>query len=171
MGMGVAIPESGDRIEKSMGLLIKAQFTDADFFAVVGNTEFPARVINDVVILLTIQRVMEILSTPNPDEIDWGDTEEAAENQEKEIDKFKLRTVIEKDPKAMQATILYGWNYYYSLCMRSKDRKGRGEGTRVIAGAGTKEAEENVGLTPRILHALGLGKLTKYQKVYVDKEG
>jgi len=119
--------------------------------------------------LLANQKVMEILSTPDPAGIEWGDTETAAEEYEKELDRFKTRKMIEEDPKAMQSVILYGFNYYYSLCMRSKDRKSRGEGARIAAGGGVKEEEENVGISTKLAHALGLGKLTKYQKVYVNK--
>jgi hypothetical protein len=146
-------------------------FTNTDFFAVVGNTEIPARSLNGLVMLMSIQRTMEVLSTQDPDIVEWGDTEEASVAYEKEMDKYRIRMLVESDPKAMQALILYGYNYYFTLCMRSRDRKGRAEGVRVGAGAGVKEEAEGVGLTTKMAHALGLGRLTKYQKVYVTKEG
>lgn len=169
--MGIAVPESGDRIEKSLGLLIKSQFTENDFFSVVGNTEIPTKAMHPMVILMTAQRIMGILSTSNPENTEWGDTEEAAAAYESEMDRYKLRLLIENDAKAMQEAVMYGWNYYYCLLMRSKDRKGRGEGLKMGTGAsGAQQEAENVGLTPKMLHALGLGRLTKYNKVYTERE-
>jgi len=116
------------------------------------------------------QKVMEILSTPDPNLIEWGDTEQAAEEYEKEMDKYKMRLLIESDPKAMLATIEYGFNYYYALCMRSKDRKVRAEGVKMGTGAVAKEEAEGVGIGPKLLHAMGLGRLTKYEKVYTNRD-
>lgn len=169
--MSIVVPSEGEKIEKSLGLLIRAQFTDTDFFSVVGHTEIPNKVIHSLVMLMTDQRIMEVLSTPDPGDLeDWGDTELASEEYEKELDKFRLRKLIENDPKGMQAAILYGFNYYYALCMRSKDRRGRMEGVRMAAGAGVRDTEESPGLTSKLAHALGLGRLTKYERVYVNRE-
>jgi hypothetical protein len=167
--MSVAVPESGERIEKSLGMLIKAAFTEKDFFSVVGLTEIPAKAIHPMVMLMTNQRIMEILSTPDPDEIEFGDTELAALRYEEEMDKYRIRQAIENDPKAMQSAILYGYTYFYALCQRSRDRKGRAEGVKISAGASAQEEAEGVGLSQKLLHSLGLGQLTKYKKVYVDK--
>lgn len=168
--MSVAVPESGERIEKSIGLLIKAAFTEKDFFSVVGNTEIPARAIHPFVMLMTNQRIMELLSTNDPEKVNWGDTEAASERYEEELDKYRLRMAIESDPKAMQAAILYGFSYFYCLCQRSRDRKGRAEASKIAGGAGAQEEAENVGVPAKMLHALGLGRLTKYKKLYVEKE-
>ena len=150
--------------------MIRSQFTEQDFFSVVGNTEIPSRAIPSLVLLLTDQRVMELLSTPDPDKVNWGDTEAAAEEYAKEMDKYRLRMSLQGDPKAMIAAILYGHNYYYSLCMRNKDRKGRLEGVKLGTGGSVKEEAEGVGLSQKVLHSLGLGRLTKYNRVYLDKE-
>jgi len=150
--------------------LIRAHFTEEDFFSVVGNTEIPSRAIPSLVLLLTDQRVMELLSTTDPDKVDWGETELAAEEYAKEMDKYRLRMALQGDPKAMIAAILYGHNYYYALCMRNKDRKGRAEGVRLGTGGTTKEEAEGVGLSQKLLHSLGLGRLTKYNRVYTSKD-
>lgn len=120
--------------------------------------------------LMTNQRIMEILSTLDPDTVEWGDTETAGIKYEEEMDKWRMKHAVENDPKAMQSAILYGFSYYYCLCQRSRDRKGRAEASKIAAGAGGEPEADNVGVPAKLLHALGLGRLTKYKKMYVEKE-
>lgn len=173
MSMGaVALPEEGERVEKSLGILIKTQFTETDFLSVVGHTEIPARAIPSLMITLTDYKIMDILATEDPRNWDqeFGDTEYAQNMFERELDKFRLKQIVEKNPIAMIALHRYSVNYFYALCMRSKDRKGRAEGVRLGAASSVRESEEGLGLGTKALHALGLGRLTKYQKVYVKNE-
>lgn len=171
-GGAIALPEEGERVEKSLGILIKTQFTETDFNSVMGHTEIPARAIPSLIITLTDHKIMDILATEDPRKWDteFGDTEYAQNMFQIELDKYRLRKIVETNPVAMIALHRYAVNYFYALCMRSKDRKGRAEGVRLGTASSVREAEEGLGLGTKALHALGLGRLTKYQKVYVKKE-
>ena len=168
--MGIAVP-TGDtaKTEQSLALMIRAQFTEYDVYNVIGHTEIPSRHIPPMVTLLTLQRIEEILSTPEPDESLFGDTIEAQEAFEQELEKFELNCRIRLSDDAMIATILYGWTFFYGLCMRSRDRKIRLEGLQlgrssIIRDEMTKQ--QMGGLPAKIASAAGLSKLTKRSNIY-----
>jgi len=167
--MGIAVPtseESGP--EKSLAMMIKAQFTEYDVYNVIGHTEIPARHVPAMVTLLTLQRIMEILATQEPNEDIYGDTMDAQEAYEEDLDKYRLNVRIRVSEESMLATILYGWTFFYGLCMRSKDRKIREEGVRLAQSRAraSEEGRELGGISSKIAKAMGLGKLTKSSSVY-----
>jgi len=175
--MALAVPEAGEKAEKSLALMIRAQFTEYDVYNVIGHTEIPTKHVPSLVRLLTLQRVEEILATEKPDPLSYGldedgmgGTAEGKEAYEAELEKYKLKELMLKDPNAMVATILYGHNFYYGLCMRSRDRKIRLEGLKLGQGVITREVEEGIGIGQKLLNMLSLGRLGKYDKVYVKKE-
>jgi len=150
-------------------MMIRAQFTQYDVYNVIGHTEIPARHVPPMVTLLCLQRIEEILSTPEPDENLFGDTLEAQEAFDAELEKFELNCRIRLSEDAMLATILYGWTFFYGLCMRSRDRKIRLEGLALGKSSlsrSEQEAKQNVGMSSKVASALGLSKLTRRDNIY-----
>ena len=168
--MGIAVP-TGDsnRTEQSLALMIRAQFTEYDVYNVIGHTEIPARHVPPMVTLLSLQRIEEILSTPEPDERLYGDTIEAQEAFEQELEKFELNCRIRLSDDAMLATILYGWTFFYGLCMRSRDRKIRLEGMALGKSSIHRDELQKQsmgGLPSKMASAMGLSKLSKRDNIY-----
>lgn len=159
----------GNRTEQSLAIMIRAQFTEYDVYNVIGHTEIPARHVPSIVTLLVLQRIEEILSTPEPDPDLFGDTVEAQEAFEQELEKFELNCRVRMSDDAMLATILYGWTFFYGLCMRSRDRKVRMEGLQLGRSSLLREeaaGQAASGISSKLASALGLSKLTKRTDIY-----
>jgi hypothetical protein len=173
--MSTYIPTEGDKHEKSVAKVLDAQFTKYDARNVLGHTEIPKQQIRAIVMMMTLDEVLDILQAKKPNKKEdfgyfEGVEEWDAEGYANALEKYRLRKHIESDELAMLRLIANKFIFSFGLSMRSVDRKIRLEGERIASAGAIREAEGNLGIGSKLLQTIGLGRLTKYDKVYVRKD-
>jgi hypothetical protein len=175
--MAVTIPGEDDKQERSLAMMIRAQFTEYDARNVLGHTEIPKRQLPAVVMMMTLQETLKTLVAKKPERKNYGYNKDDPNQQwltddfARDMELFAEKMQISSDAVAMLEHVCDRWIFSYGLAMRSIDRKIRAEGVKLGSAQMAQAAEDNVGMGSKFLQSIGLGRLTKFKKVYVDKEG
>jgi len=163
----VALPSSagGEDPNKSLAMMLKAQYLSREFNDVFAATELREHEIIGISGAMSCRFISLILSTTDEDV-------KAAPDKAKLLlkERLAIRDRILEDPNAMVFAIEDSYLYSFGLCRQSLNRQSRVEGVAVSSSSAQRagEAMKNVGMGQGILSKLGLGS---YDVAYIPKSG
>jgi len=160
----VAVPTQREDTERSLALILQAQFLEKQLEPILKATEVREHEVITYTSGLMAQFVNEIIGTSEEDLLGAQNKEE--ENYIKR--KLALKEAILRDPNNMVYLIANSWWRFFGILRQSLKRQSRKEGVAVAVASIKRAFEgEELGFGERFLAKLGLGR---YKPVYVPKE-
>lgn len=152
-----------EAVEKSLGMMLKAQYLSKEFNDVFSATELREHEIIGLAGVFSSRFVTLIMSTTEKD-VKVVPKEEAQLVRER----LEIKRRIMSDPNAMAFVIQDSYVYAFGLCRQSLKRQSRKEAVEVSTASISRAMRgEEIGLSESIKSKMGVGK---YRTVYVPKE-
>lgn len=160
-----AHPTESEHTERSLGLMLKAQYLSKEFNDVFASTELREHEIIGLSGIFSTRFVTQIMSTTKED------LEISKDELEKQIiqERLAIKRRIQHDPNAMAFVIQDSYLYAFGLARQSLKRQSRTEAVTVsTASVARNVSREEIGLGSSIAAKLGLSR--RYGVAYEEKK-